>query len=82
MLNQYKRELTTTLKFNKASRNIEGSLDQTGLISLYDPSVAICGNCYSEKIKIRCLYMDTWHLSTKGSLNLSNSIEILIEKNL
>jgi peptidoglycan/LPS O-acetylase OafA/YrhL len=76
----YKNGVTSTLKLNTTARSIEESLAKKGLISLYDPSVEICGNSCSDRINIGDKYMDSWHLSTKESLNLSSSIESVIKK--
>jgi peptidoglycan/LPS O-acetylase OafA/YrhL len=79
--NYYKNGITSALKFNTTARSIEKSFAKKGLISLYDPSVEICGNSCSDRINIGDKYMDNWHLSTKESLNLSRSIESVIKKN-
>ena len=79
--NYYKNGVTSTLKFNTTARSIEESLAKKGLISLYDPSVEICGNSCSDRINIGDKYMDSWHISTKESLNLSSSIERVIKEN-
>jgi peptidoglycan/LPS O-acetylase OafA/YrhL len=78
--NYYKNGIASALKFNKTARSIEESFAKKGLISLYDPSVEICGNFCSDKIDIGEKYMDSWHLSTKESLNLSSSIESVIKE--
>ena len=79
--NYYKNGITSTLKFNKTARSIEKSFAQKGLISLYDPSVEICGNSCSDRINIGYKYMDSWHLSVKGSLSLFSSIKSVIKEN-
>ena len=79
--NNYKNGIISTLQFNSTARSIEESFAKKGLISLYDPSVQICGNSCSDKINIEGKYMDSWHLSTKESLNLSSSIESVIKEN-
>jgi hypothetical protein len=79
--NYYKNGIISTLQFNTTARSIEKSLANKGLILLYDPSVQICGNSCGSKINIEDKYMDSWHLSTKESLNLSSSIENFIKKN-
>lgn len=79
--NYYKNGIISTLQFNSTARSIEESFAKKGLISLYDPSVQICGNSCSGKINIEGKYMDSWHLSTKESLNLSSSIESVIKEN-
>ncbi len=78
-LRSYYNGITSTLKFNTTARSIEKSFAMKGLISLYDPSVEICGNSCSDRINIGGKYMDSWHLSTKESLNLSSSIESVIK---
>jgi hypothetical protein len=77
----YRNGIISTLKFNKSARSIENKYAQKGLISLYDPSVVICGNSCSNRINIGDKYMDSWHLSTKESLRLSHSIERHIKEN-
>lgn len=79
--NYYKNGITTSLKFNTTARAIEKNFAKNGLISLYDPSVEICGNSCSHRINIGDRYIDSWHLSTKESLNLSSSIESIIKDN-
>lgn len=78
--NYYKNRVFSTLNFNTTARTIEKSLARKGLISLYDPSMEICGNSCSDKINIGGKYMDNLHLSTKGSLNLSSAIESVIRE--
>jgi len=77
----YKNGIISSLKFNTTARRIEKSFAKKGLISLYDPSVEICGNSCSDRINIGSKYMDSWHLSTEESLNLSMSILSVIEEN-
>jgi hypothetical protein len=79
--NYYKNGIISTLQFNSTARSIEKSLAKKGLITLYDPSLQICGNSCGDKINIEDKYMDSWHLSTKESLNLSSSIERVIKEN-
>jgi peptidoglycan/LPS O-acetylase OafA/YrhL len=79
--NQFKNGLSTEVRFNKVARDIEKNLAQRGLIILYDPGLEICGRSCSSQINIGNTFMDTWHLSTEGSLNLSNSIETLFKEN-
>jgi peptidoglycan/LPS O-acetylase OafA/YrhL len=79
--NYYKNGIISTLQFNSTARSIEESFAKKGLISLYDPSVQICGNSCSDKINIKGKYMDSCHLSTKESLNLASSIESVIKEN-
>jgi peptidoglycan/LPS O-acetylase OafA/YrhL len=78
--NYFKDGVSSTLKFNSTARSIEKSFAKKGLISLYDPSVEICGDSCDEPMNVGDKYMDLWHLSTKESLNLSSSIERAIKE--
>ena len=57
--NNYKNGIISTLQFNSTARSIEESFAKKGLISLYDPSVQICGNSCSDTINIEGKYMDS-----------------------
>jgi hypothetical protein len=75
-----KADVTSVVKLNEAARTIEKNLSQKGLISLYDPSKEICGISCTGEIKTENFFMDSWHLSTNGSLSLKKSLKILLEE--
>jgi len=78
--NDFKQKSTARVVLNSTARKIEASLAKAGLVSLYDPSLELCGNSCNRPINVAGIYLDNWHLSTTGSLRLADSIEKLLRK--
>lgn len=77
---QYERGLTSKLNIDEIGRKVEKNFQRSGLVSLYDPSVPICGGTCSGEINIHFYYMDSWHLSATGSLALAPTIRELLAR--
>ena len=76
------RGISSRLTLNKDARKIEENLAKSGFISIYDPSLQICGFSCDKVNNVESIYSDSSHLSTKGSLSLSESMENFIKQKL
>lgn len=77
---QYENGLTSKLKLDLIGRKIETNFERAGLVSLYDPSVSICGGSCLGEIDTHFNYMDSWHLSVTGSLALTPTIQDMLAR--